>query len=61
MTNYFSIGMDARVAYGFDKRRSSSKFKNNIVYAEEAMKKNFLKNKNVDEIFEYMLDYSQDN
>lgn len=58
MTNYFSIGMDARIAYGFDKRRGQSKIQNNLIYIEESMKKNFLDNKNVSEIFEYMLDYA---
>ena len=38
--NYFSLGFDARVGFGFDKNRSSSRCWNKMIYAWEGMKKN---------------------
>ena len=32
MSNYFSIGLDARIGLGFDKRRTSTKCCNKVVY-----------------------------
>lgn len=32
MTNYFSFGMDARVGYHFDKKRSNFQFLNLLLY-----------------------------
>lgn len=32
MTNYFSIGIDARICMGFEKNRGKTRFKNFLVY-----------------------------
>ena len=42
MSNYCSIGIDARIGLGFDKSRSKNRIINKIVYAWEGLKK-FLK------------------
>lgn len=39
MSNYFSIGVDARIGLGFDKKRSSSKACNRCIYLWEGLKK----------------------
>mmetsp|Transcript_9627 Transcript_9627/g.9583 ORF Transcript_9627/g.9583 Transcript_9627/m.9583 type:complete len:149 (-) Transcript_9627:359-805(-) len=39
MTNYFSIGLDARIGLGFDKRRSKKKCFNKCIYVWEGFKK----------------------
>ena len=39
MSNYFSLGVDARIGLGFDKARTRSQFKNKAVYAWEGFKK----------------------
>lgn len=39
MTNYFSFGLDARIGLGFDKRRSSRKWINKLIYGWEGFKK----------------------
>ena len=39
MSNYFSIGLDARIGLGFDKRRTSTKCCNKVVYCWEGFKK----------------------
>ena len=41
MSNYCSIGVDARIGFGFDKNRTKSKICNKIVYAWEGVKKFF--------------------
>lgn len=38
--NYFSLGYEARVGFGFDKSRSSSRCWNKCIYFWEGMKKN---------------------
>lgn len=38
--NYLSLGYDARVGYGFDKNRSSSRCWNKCIYFWEGLKKN---------------------
>lgn len=38
--NYLSLGYDARVGYGFDKKRSSSRCWNKCIYFWEGLKKN---------------------
>ncbi len=38
--NYLSLGYDARVGYGFDKSRSSSRCLNKFIYFWEGLKKN---------------------
>lgn len=47
MSNYLSIGVDARIGYGFDKNRTESKFLNKICYCLEGIKKIFVKTKKV--------------
>lgn len=49
MSNYGSIGVDARVGYGFDKSRSANRSKNKCIYVWEGIKKTFTKNKNISE------------
>lgn len=44
ITNYFSFGVDARIGYGFDKRRTSSVCCNKCVYCLEGFKKQFIRN-----------------
>lgn len=41
MSNYFSMGLDARIGLSFDKKRSRSKAKNKFVYFWEGFKKIF--------------------
>ena len=51
MTNYFSVGLDARIGVGFDKRRTTSKIFNRMIYCWEGFKKIFcLPNTRVPEI-----------
>lgn len=54
MSNYCSIGIDARIGLGFDKSRSGSRFCNKVIYAWEGLKK-FLKPKvTIDTVIEKM-------
>lgn len=39
MSNYFSIGLDARIGLGFDKHRTTSKCCNKFMYCWEGLKK----------------------
>jgi diacylglycerol kinase (ATP) len=39
MANYYSIGVESRIGFGFDKRRTRSKFLNKSVYAMEFLRK----------------------
>jgi len=39
MLNYLSIGLDARIALGFDKNRKSGRISNKLVYLNEGIKK----------------------
>ena len=41
MSNYFSIGLDARIGLGFDKHRTKTKCCNKIMYCWEGFKKMF--------------------
>lgn len=43
MSNYFSIGVDARIGYGFDKSRTGNRCCNKCVYCWEGFKKMFLR------------------
>jgi len=52
MCNYFSFGIDSRIGYGFDKKRTHSRFKNKLVYFCEGIKKAFLKTPKVNDVLE---------
>ena len=52
MSNYASIGIDARIGLGFDRNRTNSKCCNKCVYCWEGFKKIFLKTKSIDEVIE---------
>lgn len=54
MANYFSFGVESRIGYGFDKKRSSSAFCNKVVYCCEGFKKMFLKTPQTNSILETM-------
>lgn len=42
MCNYFSIGVDARIGFGFDKHRIASQIGNKCIYCWEGFKKMML-------------------
>lgn len=44
LSNYFSLGVDARIGYGFDKKRTQSACCNKCVYFCEGIKKMCLSN-----------------
>lgn len=52
MANYFSIGVDARIGFGFDKLRTTSRCCNKCVYCWEGFKKLFLKTAKVRDAIE---------
>jgi len=52
MCNYFSFGIDSRIGYGFDKKRTQSRCKNQLVYCCEGIKKMFLKTPKVNDVLE---------
>ncbi len=39
MCNYYSIGVESRIGLGFDKKRTASKFCNDVCYGWEGLKK----------------------
>lgn len=39
MTNYMSVGVDARISLGFDKKRTKSRLGNKLRYGIEGIKK----------------------
>ena len=41
--NYFSTGVESRIGFGFEKKRSKSHYMNKIYYGTESLKKLFLK------------------
>jgi len=43
MSNYMSVGVDARIGLGFDRNRTQSALGNKCVYCWEGFKKMFLK------------------
>ncbi|CAD8102521.1 unnamed protein product [Paramecium sonneborni] len=62
MINYFSLGVDARIGFGFDKNRTDNQFCNKIVYCWEGFKKMFLKTPKINqsiETLEYFDDHDQ--
>ena len=54
MSNYLSIGIDARIGFGFDKSRTNSKPLNKVVYAWEGVKKFLSKSSNMNDVIESM-------
>ena len=54
MSNYCSIGIDARIGLGFDKNRSKTRWVNKLVYAWEGLKKFLKPSINVGSIIEKM-------
>lgn len=52
MINYFSIGVDARIGFGFDKNRTPYQCCNKFVYCWEGFKKMFLKTPKVNQSIE---------
>ncbi|CAD8047263.1 unnamed protein product [Paramecium sonneborni] len=54
MSNYFSIGVDARIGYGFDKKRTQSACCNKCVYFCEGLKKMCLKNPTTNQVISGM-------
>lgn len=50
MSNYCSVGVDARIGYGFDKHRTQSKHINKICYCLEGLKKMFIRTKKINEV-----------
>lgn len=42
MSNYMSVGVDARIGLGFDRNRTTSALGNKCVYCWEGFKKMFL-------------------
>lgn len=57
MANYLSIGVDARIGYGFDKRRTESQCMNKCCYCWEGFKKMFIHTKTVDQVIQFMEHY----
>ncbi len=59
MNNYFSVGTDARILQGFEKKRQNSRFLNFCVYIFEGTKKMFLKNLKLSELISDFFDHSE--
>ncbi|CAK65676.1 unnamed protein product (macronuclear) [Paramecium tetraurelia] len=60
MINYFSIGVDARIGFGFDKNRTSNQCCNKCVYCWEGFKKMFLKTPKVNQSIENIHNLNDD-
>lgn len=54
MSNYCSIGIDARIGLGFDKNRSKSRWINKLIYAWEGLKKFLKPSKGIQTIIDRM-------
>lgn len=50
LSNYLSIGIDARIGFGFDKSRSNSRWWNKVVYCWEGFKKMFTSTTRVNDL-----------
>ncbi|CAK61805.1 unnamed protein product (macronuclear) [Paramecium tetraurelia] len=61
MINYFSIGVDARIGFGFDKYRTSNQCCNKCVYCWEGFKKMFLNTPKVNQSIENIHHVNDDN
>lgn len=60
MSNYFSIGVDARIGYGFDKLRTNSRWGNKCVYCWEGFKKLFISTPKVNNAIENVELFNED-
>lgn len=60
MSNYMSVGVDARIGLGFDKNRTSSAIGNKCVYCWEGFKKNFLSTAKMNKVVESLEVINQD-
>jgi len=60
MTNYISIGVDARIGLGFDKHRSNSIFKNKCRYCWEGFKKLFISTSKMNSVIESLEELEKD-
>lgn len=55
MVNYFSFGIESRIGFGFDQKRTSSKLCNLCIYCCEGVKKMFcMRTQKVTELVEYI-------
>ncbi|EGR28292.1 hypothetical protein IMG5_179490 [Ichthyophthirius multifiliis] len=52
LSNYMSVGADARIGFGFDKNRTKSTCVNKMIYCWEGFKKNFLKTLKMDKVLQ---------
>lgn len=52
MSNYFSVGIDARIGLGFEQHRTTYRFCNLLVYCFEGFKKLFVKTRRVNSVIE---------
>lgn len=52
MSNYFSIGIDARIGLGFDRNRTKTACCNKCVYCWEGFKKFFLKTQKIGSVLD---------
>lgn len=52
MCNYFSLGIESRVGLGFDKKRTTSAFRNKMRYVIEGMKKTMTSTPRIKELVE---------
>lgn len=54
MSNYCSIGLDAKIGLDFDKNRTKSRFLNKLVYGWEGLKNFCLPQKGIKSVIEKM-------
>jgi diacylglycerol kinase (ATP) len=52
MCNYFSVGIESRVGLGFDKKRTTSAFRNKVRYVLEGLKKSVMSFTRIKEMIE---------
>lgn len=54
MSNYFSIGVDARIGMAFDRKRTNSRAINNCIYCWEGFKRLFIHTKGITEVVDVL-------